>query len=63
MHRARWLSSPLQCTLSRRIFPERGPKWAPKGADTARPHPSCLHTTCASFRSQPSPHTDPQVPW
>lgn len=46
--------------LSRRIFPKPGPKWAPGGAGLCpAAHPSCLHTTCASFRPQPSPHATP----
>ena len=61
-HWPRWRSAPAHCRLSRKMSPEPAPKWAFPRADTARPHPSCRHTTLASFRSHRSSHTVPQAP-
>ena len=61
-HWPRWRSAPAHCRLSRKMSPEPGPKWAFPRADMARPHPSCRHTTSASFRSHRSSHTVPQAP-
>lgn len=46
-----------------KIGPLCCPKQASRGALTAFPHFSCLHTTWASSRSQWSPHIVPLVPF
>lgn len=62
-HWPRKRSTPAHWRLSRKMSPEPGPKWAFPRAAMARPHPSCRHTTSASFRSHRSSHTVPQEPW
>lgn len=55
-------SVPMHSTLPKATGPRPGSKCAPLGAATALPQASCLHTTWASRKSQPSSHTVPQVP-
>ena len=43
--------------------PDPSPKWADLVTLRASPQPSCLHTTWASSRSQPSSQMVPQEPW
>jgi len=53
-------SVPMQFTSSSHTGSCPCPNIALPGADTAFPQPSCLHTTSASAKSQPSSHTVPQ---
>lgn len=55
-------SFPLHFTLLSHTGPVPWPKAASFSAITAVPHPSCLHTTWASSKSQESSHTVPQEP-
>lgn len=55
-------SVPLHFTSSSHMGPMPGPKWALRRALCAAPQPSCLQTTAASSRPQPSSQTVPQLP-
>ena len=55
-------SLPLHLTLSSAMSTEPCPNEAPVVASLASPNPILLQTTWASFRSQSSSHTVPQVP-
>ena len=61
-HQPSAVSLPVQSTLERMALPVPCPKKDPVVALTAPPSPSCLHTTLASFRSQPSSQTVLQDP-
>ena len=62
-HLHTWDSFPAQFRSSSQIDPDPAPKWADPMALRASPQPSCLHTTRASSRSQPSSQMVPQEPW
>lgn len=56
------VSCPVHWTPSIQIWPLPCPNSALVVARMARPQPTSLHTTLASFKSQLSSHTVPQVP-
>ena len=58
-----WDSILPQYTWSSQMGPDPAPKGADSTALRASPQPSCLHTTRASSRSQPSSQMVPQEPW
>ena len=62
-HLHTWDSFPVQFRSSSQMGPDPAPKWADPVALRASPQPSCLHTTWASSRSQPSSQMVPQEPW
>ena len=61
-HQPSAVSLPVQSTSERMALPAPRPKKDPVVALTAPPSPSCLHTTLALFRSQPSSQTVLQDP-
>jgi len=61
-HWAMLSSLPMQLKSSSQMCPIPCPKRARLWAAMALPQPSCLHTTAASFRSQPSSQTVPHCP-
>ena len=62
-HLHTWDSFPPQFSSSSQMGPDPWPNWANFKASRAPPQPSCLHTTRASSRSQPSSQMVPQEPW
>ena len=62
-HLHTWDSFPVQFRSSSQMGPDPAPKWADPMTLRASPQPSCLHTTRASSRSQPSSQMVPQEPW
>ena len=59
-HLHTWDSFPVHLTLSSQMGPDPAPKEEERVASRAFPQPSCLHTTRASSRSQPSSQMVPQ---
>ena len=62
-HLHTWDSFPPQFSSSSQMGPDPRPNSANCKALRAPPQPSCLHTTRASSRSQPSSQMVPQEPW
>ena len=62
-HLHTWDSFPPQFSSSSQMGPDPWPNSANCKALRASPQPSCLHTTRASSRSQPSSQMVPQEPW
>ena len=62
-HLHTWDSFPPQFSSSSQMGPDPWPNWANFKASRAPPQPSCLHTTRASSKSQPSLQMVPQEPW
>ena len=62
-HLHTWDSFPPQFRSSSQMGPDPWPNLANFKASRASPQPSCLHTTRASSRSQPSSQMVPQEPW
>ena len=62
-HLHTWDSFPPQFSSSSQMGPDPWPNWANFKALRALPQPSCLHTTRASSKSQPSLQMVPQEPW
>jgi hypothetical protein len=61
-HLHTWDSFPVHFRSSSQMGPDPAPKWADLVALRVSPQPSCLHTTRASSRSQPSSQMVPQEP-
>ena len=62
-HLHTWDSFPPQFSSSSQMGPGPWPNWANFKASRAPPQPSCLHTTRASSKSQPSLQMVSQEPW